>query len=169
MEEEEETVAINCVHWSRKGIDSGHCAVGAFKGPSIGICSQCKQRETKFPEKPTVFGNVVKFAKSMKSRGVGNERVELEIFQQRVTSCHGDEKTPPCPARRYYKKGKWHYCNDCNCTAKKMARLSAAGSDEDKPVVDHEGEYIKLLYPYVDCPRGRPGFSGVSKAQQDTK
>jgi hypothetical protein len=92
--------------------------------------------------------------------GEGGERVEPRVHALRVLSCHGNRAAdiPPCPARLYDAEKQIHYCNDCGCGAKSIARLSSPGSPQDEPRFV-EGDYDKLQTPALECPRSRPGFS----------
>lgn len=107
------------------------------------------------------------FVKAMKSRGPGalvggGKRVELTIKERRHGSCFGKalDGTPaasqPCEALRLASDGVHHFCDDCGCGDRTLAYLD--GDD---------GEYTKLDYPYLECPRRRDGFSNALGASPD--
>jgi len=87
------------------------------------------------------------FVRSMVSRGLTNKSVSLPILQQRVASCAA------CPSRTPSKDGVHHFCDDCGCGDRKLALL------DTKP-------YNKLMYPYLECPRAKEGFSNHVPAPQ---
>jgi hypothetical protein len=97
------------------------------------------------------------FLLSLKSRGVGavwggGNRVELTIKGRRHVSCFGTTLegalvSDRCPSLAQSADGIHHFCNDCGCGDREIARLDG-----------QEGEYTKLDYPYLQCPRGRDGF-----------
>lgn len=112
------------------------------------------------PPAPGVLERAASFATAMLSRGVSNTKVEPRIFALRQLSCFGGGalESPPCPSLRFDERLRVHYCGDCGCGARAMTRLSSAGSDATRPKFI-EGDYIKLQYPALPCPRRRPGFS----------
>lgn len=100
------------------------------------------------------------FLKAIASRGLASHRVSLPVLQERILSCHGNSAdAPPCPSRAYSEKHKFHYCNDCSCGERELARISEVGSAYDKPIIGEK--YLKLHYPKLMCPRQRPGFSNA--------
>jgi ADP-heptose:LPS heptosyltransferase len=110
------------------------------------------------------------FAKSVKSRGVTNEKVDGKTRSLRILSCHGDPVNgiDPCKARSYSENKKYHYCNQCGCGEREMARLDAIGSDPDEPKFNND-EYDKLDYPYLECPLKKEGFSNYVEPPKDTR
>lgn len=85
------------------------------------------------------------FAKSMIS-GFGGKTVELTVKGRRAVSCFGKELDgtvvgSPCPALTHAASGV--YCGECGCSEKEITRLDGH----------------KLDFPYLECPRGRPGFA----------
>lgn len=100
------------------------------------------------------------FVKAMKSRGAGaifggGKRVELTIKERRHVSCFGrdlqqQQVALPCEALALSADGVHHFCNDCQCGDRALAWLDG-----------EEGEYTKLDYPYLECPRKRAGFSNA--------
>lgn len=88
------------------------------------------------------------FVRSMASRGPGaliggGARV---LPSQKLMR---EEQCAACPSRTPSEKkpGK-HFCNDCGCGDTELALLD-------------EEPYGKLDYPYLECPRERPGFSNA--------
>lgn len=118
--------------------------------PAVG--SWTKVKET--------WEKAVSFAKSIESRGALNNKVDQKQRSLRVISCHGnkDMGIPPCKARDYSKDKKYHYCNECGCGEREIARLDAIGSEENLPTFKEE-DYNKLDYPYLECPLKKQGFS----------
>jgi len=88
------------------------------------------------------------------------KRVDKAYKEMRVLACHGDgDKQAPCERRRYSERQQFHFCNGCSCGARAGARLSAVGSTLDNPITDKEADYLKLDYPYLECPLKKLGFS----------
>jgi hypothetical protein len=77
------------------------------------------------------------------------------VVLQRIESCHKN----PCPSRAYSKEKRFHYCNDCGCGEKDIARLSDVGSEESKPTFNDPE--LKLRFVKLACPRKKPGFSNA--------
>lgn len=94
-------------------------------------------------------GTIKDFLKSLWSRAF-EEPVPPETLAQRRGSC-GLGGPAACPSLRKSADGVHHWCGDCGCGDKKRAWLDDAG----------KGGWTKLHYPYLVCPRGRPGFSNV--------
>lgn len=90
-------------------------------------------------------GSLKDFLKSLWSRAF-EEPVSLGDFVQRQLSC------AECPSRKVSGDGVHHFCDECGCGDSKRTWL-------DDP--QGKGGYTKLHYPYLVCPRGRPGFSNV--------
>jgi len=91
------------------------------------------------------------FVKSMASKGFTAKKVELTIKNKRHISCFGKDLdgkvvSLPCPSLAVSSDGKSHFCNSCGCGDRQVARLDGV-------------PYSKLDYPYLECPRRRPGFS----------
>lgn len=138
------------------------CPLGRFDGVDLADVSS-----TTKPAQPTAWQRVVSswiaarsFAESMASRGIAGNRAAPAIKALRVLSCHGSDDKPPCPHRAYDAAKRFHYCGQCGCGAKEIARLDAVGSEADKPVFD-EG-YSKLDFPTLACPIGARGFSNFA-------
>lgn len=109
------------------------------------------------PEEESFIGKATHFGKSMASRWPGNRKVSLPIKEVRHIGCFGadiagNRLQEPCPSLSRLEGG--HFCADCGCGSGKMARLDVVPD-----------EYGKLDYPYLWCPRGRPGFSYDGKEQ----
>jgi hypothetical protein len=109
------------------------------------------------------------FVKAMKSRGPGalvggGKRVELTIKERRYISCFGKKldgtlvASGPCEALRLAADGIHHFCDDCGCGDRTLAYLD--GDD---------GDYTKLDYPYLECPRRRDGFSNALGSSSDSE
>lgn len=91
------------------------------------------------------------FVRSMMSRGVTNKYVPLTIKEKRHISCfgttmQGEKVGTVCRSLQKSREGDRHYCGACGCGDRANARLD-------------ETPYGKLDYPYLECPRQRPGFS----------
>jgi hypothetical protein len=93
------------------------------------------------------------------------EPVSPVVRSLRQLSCHGDlgGGVAPCPARSFSPKGKFHYCNDCGCGEREDARISAVGSEKERPILLDE-DNDKFSHPYLECPRQRAGFSNAGEA-----
>lgn len=97
-------------------------------------------------------------------------RVDPRTKSLRILSCHGVDESgtqvrPACPYRAYSVRKGHHYCDACGCGEKSIASLSSKGSMRNEPRFD--GAYMKLDYPYLECPLGQAGFSN-EKAQQES-
>lgn len=104
------------------------------------------------------------FTRSMASRGVLDRRCSDEDRNLRNISCFGVSLTgevlkPPCPWVAKSPSG-YHYCSACGCGDRKVARLDDPPSDKPK---DPGTSYVKLDYPYLECPRRLAGFSNAAK------
>jgi len=104
-------------------------------------------KKTKWEKVKSSWDMAESFVRSAMSRGIMNKRVELTVKNKRIESCFGNEEKSPCPSLTKSPSGS-HYCNACGCGDRSMAYL-------DGP----EGSYTKLDYPFLECPRERPGFS----------
>lgn len=108
------------------------------------------------------------FVRSIASRGFSNKRVALVVRQQRWESCHGSPTQPPCSHRLYNDEKKYHYCDMCSCPAKReMSRLSDFNSPPENPTMPANNVYIKLDFPTLYCPIGRPGFTNEGTIKDD--
>lgn len=89
------------------------------------------------------------FAKAIASRGILQDRhADDLIVAQRTVSCtgvtpRGEVLGEPCPSLQQTEKGL--FCNDCGCGDKEIAELTGS----------------KWTFPYLECPRRRPGFSNA--------
>lgn len=86
------------------------------------------------------------FAKSLASKAL-MDPISLPLLEQRHTSCNGTTldgqiTSAPCEYRQASKEKGRYYCGACGCGDRDIARLDT-----------------KLLYPYLECPKGAPGFS----------
>lgn len=104
-----------------------------------------RESEARWDRVRPSWTNAASFIKSLKSRGLANHRVPLPVLQVRRQSC-GLEGSTTCPALRTSRDGTTHYCGECGCGDTPLAQLDGPG-------------YTKLDYPYLECPRGMPGFS----------
>ena len=93
---------------------------------------------------------MVMFAASLASRGLGNKKTDLETKQLRVVSCFGiQDKISPCPFLRVsHEQGNKHFCGRCGC-----------GDRSHTWLIKDSTEYSKLDYPVLNCPIHMPGFS----------
>lgn len=107
-------------------------------------------------EKPSLTSSAVSFAKAKLSKGLNNKTVSLDVYYERRKSCFGVDSNDrqvqeACPfLRKSQLFENAHYCGACRCGDKKRALLDY-------------GEYPKLQYPSLDCPKKRPGFSNSKK------
>ncbi len=102
------------------------------------------------------------FFRALLSRGLAGHEVDKETLKLRVISCFGDSATPACPALAFEPQAGFHFCNDCGCGAREMARLSSQGSLANQPRFAPD-DYVKLKYPKLACPRQRSGFINEKK------
>lgn len=79
------------------------------------------------------------------------ERVSPEIFAQRQAACFGAAGQRSCVMLR--RQGARHWCGACGCGKNKLAWLDGPQGERD-----YAGVYVKLHYPKLQCPLGRPGF-----------
>lgn len=93
----------------------------------------------------------VSLGKSLISEVVGPE-IPLPVLQKRHISCfgktvEGDYVQPPCENLTKSKGGTTHHCGECGCG--------------DTPLTQLEPGLVasKLLYPFLECPMKKPGFS----------
>lgn len=96
------------------------------------------------------FGQMAGYLRSRFSRGVSDKKADPTVKDVRLLSCFGDGHTiPVCPALRPSKteEGRF-FCHDCGC-----------GDKPGKWLNGKEGEYTKIDYPVLLCPRKMPGFS----------
>lgn len=103
--------------------------------------------------------------KSVASRSWRGKRTEAGLKRQRHISCFGIDEDglyiqSPCPDLLTSRDGQHHFCNSCGCGDKRIAWL-------DEQAQDPSGTYTKLDYPYLECPRQRPGFSNALPTTQD--
>jgi hypothetical protein len=93
---------------------------------------------------------MVMFAASLASRGLGNNKTDIETKQLRVVSCFGIEnKIARCPYLKLSPNHKnKHFCVRCGCGDKPHTWLLKDSSD-----------YSKLDYPVLNCPIHMPGFT----------
>ena len=82
------------------------------------------------------------FVKSQVS-GIFSDPVSPEVLATRKKSCFGSDTSVACPSLALSQDGQHHFCNDCGCGDREIAYLDGG----------------KLEYPYLECPRKRPGFS----------
>lgn len=113
-------------------------------------------------QEKNLLQRMVAFGKALLSRGLTNKEAEPRIVALRQLSCFGDTTrgVPACVGLGFDESQQFHFCNDCGCGAREVARLSSPGSEKAKPVF-LEDDYIKLKYPALECPRRRPGFSNA--------
>lgn len=97
------------------------------------------------------------FVRSVASRGFTGRRVDLTVKGRRHVSCTGTtlegvRVSDPCPALVSSQKNPGSsYCNECRCGDRSIAWIT-------KPQTDPTS-VTKLDFPFLECPRGRPGFS----------
>lgn len=107
----------------------------------------------------TLRERVVLFFRSLWSRGTTGA-VHAATLAVRERSCFGGAGHPPCPSLAFSERHGARYCADCGCGEKAMALL-------ERPTRFGwlgrlwRGRYTKLMYPFLACPRRRPGFSNA--------
>lgn len=111
----------------------------------------CITKQTSWNTVKPTWEKAEAFIKSQLSKGITSKRVELTVKNQRHISCfgtnlNGDKVAEPCSALTLSDDKQHHFCNSCGCGDKAIAHLDSDG-------------YSKLDYPYLECPRRRPGFS----------
>ncbi len=95
------------------------------------------------------------FSSAMMSKGFAGTRADDRTKSQRWISCFGQAPDgaaagQPCDALRWTADHEHAFCGDCGCGDHRRAHLNGT-------------PYGKLEYPYLECPRGRPGFSNEGK------
>ncbi len=96
-------------------------------------------------------GKAASLGKSLISEVVGPE-IPLPTLQKRHVSCfgktvEGDYVQPPCQNLTKSEKHRTHYCGGCGCGDTVLTQL------EPGLVAS------KLLFPHLECPLKKPGFS----------
>lgn len=108
-------------------------------------------REVRWAAVRSTWEMAVSFGRSLASRGFMGRRAPPSVVEERMRSCFGDGKdVGPCPALR--RSGADAWCGECGCGPTKIALLTR-----------DDGGYSKLEYPYLECPRGMPGFSNAGE------
>lgn len=87
-------------------------------------------------------------AMSIASRGLANNKIDIETKKLRHISCFGVDDIAPCKYLKKSVKSKFFYCQACNCGDHKHTWLEREA-----------GEYSKLDYPSLNCPLKMPGFT----------
>lgn len=118
--------------------------------PKPGFVAEREARQEKASRIKQAWFDAASYFKSVMSRGLFGAAVKPETLTERHVSCFGclPDGTPvsePCEALACADDG-YFYCNGCGCGQREEARLV-------------DGDYPKLLYPYLICPKGRKGFS----------
>jgi len=85
---------------------------------------------------------------SIASRGISNNKIDLETKKLRYVSCFGLDDINPCPHLIKSEKSNYHYCGGCDC-----------GDHSHTWLIKQDGEYAKLDYPSLNCPLAMPGFT----------
>jgi len=93
---------------------------------------------------------MIMFAASLASRGIGNNKTDVQTKQLRALSCFGGiDSIGACPYLYQSKLDRSkYYCGKCGCGDKKHTWL-----------IKESDEYSKLDYPVLNCPLKMPGFS----------
>ena len=99
------------------------------------------------------------FSKAAFSRGLFSKKCSPEDRNLRNIACFGLDLSgkrvkPACPWLAKSQSGH-HLCSACGCGDRKVARL-------DNGPNDPSDAYVKLDYPYLECPRRLPGFTNAS-------
>lgn len=119
-----------------------------------------------FPVKDT-WEAAASFIKAMASRGITSMKVAPHVKAQRIQSCFGTNPEgvkvdEPCPSLTTSRDGTYFLCGACSCGDTSLAKISPENTGGSEP-------YSKLDYPYLECPRKRPGFSNESPVVQPVR
>ena len=82
------------------------------------------------------------------SRGLKNNKTNLDIKKLRYISCFGIKNIGPCTHLTKSDKSNFFYCGGCGC-----------GDNSNTWLIQEDGVYSKLDYPNLQCPLKMPGFS----------
>lgn len=95
-----------------------------------------------------MFSKMISFAMAVASRGLENNKIDIETKKVRYLSCFGHDKLYGCPRLKKSSKSKYYYCGACGC-----------GDHTHSWLLKEPGEYAKLDYPVLNCPLKMPGFT----------
>lgn len=95
-----------------------------------------------------MFSKIMSLAMSIASRGLTNNKIDIETKKLRHISCFGVGKIYSCKYLTKSDKSEFFYCKACECGDHKHTWL------EKEP-----GVYSKLDYPSLNCPLKMPGFT----------
>lgn len=95
-----------------------------------------------------MFSKIMSLAMSIASRGLANNKIDLETKKLRYVSCFGVGKISSCKYLTKSDKSEFFYCKACECGDHKHTWL------QREPDV-----YSKLDYPSLTCPLKMPGFT----------
>lgn len=103
------------------------------------------------------WATALSFSRSVLS--VAGEPLPEWARRARRRSCFGGEGREACPSLRRGINGR-AVCGACGCGDTSLAALEG-----------DEGEFAKLDFPWLECPRGRPGFHapGVGLVPDDVR
>ena len=101
----------------------------------------------------TFAERALNFVSSVSSGFLGTNETDSRTLALRVLSCHGNEhdggNVPACPSRGYSLTKQFHFCNDCGCGERAIARISEVGSELKRPLI---GEHsVKLHFRILAC------------------
>lgn len=88
------------------------------------------------------------FAMAIASRGLNNNKIDVETKKLRHVSCFGFKDIKPCKNLTKSEKSEYFYCKACNC-----------GDHSHTWLEKENGVYSKLDYPVLNCPLQMPGFT----------
>jgi hypothetical protein len=101
------------------------------------------------------------FAMSMASRGLRNNKIDVQTKQLRCLSCFGDKsiggQLEPCEHLKHSSTPAKSYCGGCGCGDRKGTWLEPESQ-----------EYSKLDYPRLNCPIKMPGFTNYEREHDNS-
>jgi hypothetical protein len=95
-----------------------------------------------------MFSKIMSFAMAIASRGLKNNKIDVETKKLRHVSCYGLNDISPCKYLTKSDKSNHFYCKSCNC-----------GDHPHTWLEREDGIYSKLDYPQLNCPLKMPGFT----------
>jgi hypothetical protein len=95
-----------------------------------------------------MFTKIMSFAMAIASRGINNNKIDLETKKLRYISCYGIDEIPNCPNLKKSNSSDFYYCGGCGC-----------GDHPHTWLQKNNNEYSKLDYPHLTCPLKMPGFN----------
>jgi hypothetical protein len=94
-----------------------------------------------------MISKIMMFAMAIASRGLSNNKTDVNTKKLRYASCFGVDGISKCPKLIKSDKSDFYYCGACGC-----------GDHAHTWLIKNEGDYCKLDYPHLTCPLKMPGF-----------